>query len=80
VRSKKVTLDDALAQADSPTNLLWLLENVDDQPLPGRVTPAATPAARRAAVTGGGGTAPSGAPDATRAAEGPSFSGFSINL
>ena len=80
VRSKKVTLDDALAQADSPTNLLWLLENVDDQPLPGRATPAATPAARRPAVTGAGGTAPSGDPDATRAADGPSFSGFSINL
>lgn len=33
VRNKRVALDDALAQADSPTNLLWLLENADSLPV-----------------------------------------------
>lgn len=30
VRAKKVAKEDALAQSDSPTNLLWLLENTED--------------------------------------------------
>jgi twitching motility protein PilU len=81
VRSKKVTLDDALAQADSPTNLLWLLENIDDQPPAGPATPAATPAARHPPMAAAAGATPPGAnPAAPRVADGPSFSGFSINL
>lgn len=47
VRNKRVALDDALAQADSPTNLLWLLENADSLPVGsgGTLSPAsgATP-------------------------------------
>lgn len=30
VRSRRVTKEEALAQSDSPTNLLWLLENTED--------------------------------------------------
>ena len=42
VRSKRVTKEDALAQSDSPTNLLWLLENTEDA----SVEPAAPPPLR----------------------------------
>ena len=34
VRTKRVSKEDALAQSDSPTNLLWLLENTDDVAAP----------------------------------------------
>jgi twitching motility protein PilU len=34
VRTQRVSKEDALAQADSPTNLLWLLENSENTPAP----------------------------------------------
>ncbi len=45
VRSKLISREDALAHADSPTNLLWLLENAGLAQGPGAATPApaATP-------------------------------------
>jgi twitching motility protein PilU len=43
VRSGRVTKDDALAQCDSPTNLLWLLENVEAGPGEARPNTARTP-------------------------------------
>ena len=79
VRARKVSLDDALAQADSPTNLLWLLENVQNEPMTGRATPAAAPLSQKAGVPSGSFGAVSAA-GASPDSEGPSFSGFSINL
>ncbi len=66
VRSRKVTKEDALSQADSPTNLLWLLENTEDasmefqSPMRGPEPPAASAA--------------------QKAPEGPTFSEFMLNI
>jgi twitching motility protein PilU len=67
VRAKKVTKEDALAQSDSPTNLLWLLENTEDTgtessppPLRGPELPSAS--------------------DPQKATEGPTFSEFMLNI
>jgi twitching motility protein PilU len=65
VRSRRVTREDALAQSDSPTNLLWLLENTAEAP------GAQPPPAPRAEP------APS-AP--AKPADGPSFSEFMLNI
>ena len=66
VRARKVTKEDALAQADSPTNLLWLLENTEEAspepPVPAR------------------GAEPAAAPAGPRASDGPSFSEFMLNI
>jgi twitching motility protein PilU len=40
VRSKAISREDALAHADSPTNLLWLLENAGLAQGPGAGAPA----------------------------------------
>ncbi|MBW6496636.1 MAG: hypothetical protein K0B16_19180, partial [Burkholderiaceae bacterium] len=32
-RSRRITRDEALLNSDSPTNLLWLMENADSQPV-----------------------------------------------
>jgi twitching motility protein PilU len=70
VRAGKVNMDDALAQSDSPTNLLWLLENADTIDAHDGATPPrpGTAAARPADGAGAG------------LSDSPSFSGFSINL
>jgi twitching motility protein PilU len=66
VRTKRVSKEDALAQSDSPTNLLWLLENTDDvaaplsSPLPSNVE-ANTPTDKKPA-------------------DGPTFSEFMLNI
>ena len=66
VRTKRVSKEDALAQSDSPTNLLWLLENTDDvaaplsSPLPNNVE-ANTPTDKKPA-------------------DGPTFSEFMLNI
>ncbi|MFM1991817.1 MAG: Twitching mobility protein [Pseudomonadota bacterium] len=70
VRAKRVSKEDALAQSDSPTNLLWLLDNTDDgagaalsTPLPGRLeAPEAS------------------APADRKPADGPTFSEFMLNI
>ena len=67
VRAKKVTKEDALAQSDSPTNLLWLLENTED------TGPDAAPPPLR------GPELPSAA-DGQKATEGPTFSEFMLNI
>jgi twitching motility protein PilU len=66
VRSKRVTKEDALAQSDSPTNLLWLLENTEDT----SVAAAPPPPLR--------GPEPPSAPQ--KATEGPTFSEFMLNI
>lgn len=66
VRSGRVAKEDALAQSDSPTNLLWLLENTEDNTL------ADTPMPRR--------HEPAGAPGAPKAPDGPTFSEFMLNV
>jgi twitching motility protein PilU len=66
VRSKRVSKEDALAQSDSPTNLLWLLENSEEIPLE---PPAATKRSNE----------PSDQPS-QKAPEGPSFSEFMLNI
>ncbi|RPH41776.1 MAG: PilT/PilU family type 4a pilus ATPase [Burkholderiales bacterium] len=66
VRSKRVSKEDALAQSDSPTNLLWLLENTEDvtapqsAPLPSNVE--------------------ANAPADKKPSEGPTFSEFMLNI
>jgi twitching motility protein PilU len=67
VRAQKVTKEDALAQSDSPTNLLWLLENTEDTG-----ADAAPPPLR-------GPELPSAA-DGQKAPEGPTFSEFMLNI
>jgi twitching motility protein PilU len=77
IRSKRVTKNDALAQSDSPTNLLWLLENTEETvnlPRPDAGLPTLSMSA----------TPPAGAPraDSTSppAAPGASFSEFMLNI
>ena len=65
VRSKRVSKEDALAQSDSPTNLLWLLENTEDM-----VADAAAAAQRNVPE----------APAQAKPAEGPTFSEFMLNI
>jgi twitching motility protein PilU len=67
VRSKRVSKEDALAQSDSPTNLLWLLENSEDTTLE-----SAPMSARTLEL-------PS-LPAAPKAQEGPTFSEFMLNI
>ncbi|MEI7444691.1 MAG: PilT/PilU family type 4a pilus ATPase [Burkholderiales bacterium] len=73
VRAKKVAKEDALAQSDSPTNLLWLLENTEDAaaaphvPLAGRFDDPNPPAAP-------------GAPAEKKPTDGPTFSEFMLNI
>lgn len=66
VRSKRVTKEDALAQSDSPTNLLWMLENTEDASLD------AAPMASRGPEFP---TSPG-----QKAPEGPTFSEFMLNI
>jgi twitching motility protein PilU len=67
VRSRQVSKEDALAQSDSPTNLLWLLENTEDVKAPPPVPIGMT---SEPASTGSGPKAP----------EGPTFSEFMLNI
>lgn len=67
VRSKRVTKEDALAQSDSPTNLLWMLENTEDTSLD-----AAPNSSSR-------GPEPPSSPG-QKAPEGPTFSEFMLNI
>jgi len=66
VRSRQVSKEDALAQADSPTNLLWLLENSEDE---GGIPPAPL-----------GRPEPAPAASGPKAPEGPTFSEFMLNI
>lgn len=66
VRAGRVTREEALAQADSPTNLIWLLENTEH----------ASPDRRNAER----GPEPAGAAPARNASDGPSFSEFMLNI
>ncbi len=68
VRDKRIGREDALANADSPTNLLWLLENTG--------TDASSPS-RTASSAPGGAAAPSAKP---RETDSPSFSEFLLNV
>ncbi len=67
VRERKISREDALANSDSPTNLLWLLENTegDDGGLPA------------APQVGGHGA---DAQSKSKEPEGPSFSEFLLNV
>ena len=67
VRSGRVGKDDALAQADSPTNLLWLLENTEG----GNAADPSAPALNR--------RPPEPTPE-SRPQDGPSFAEFMLNI
>jgi len=81
LREGLISREDALANADSPTNLLWMLENEAHDTSGDRVTPPANAVSQAA-----------GAPDARPAAgrqrpqpapidpDGPSFSEFLLNI
>ncbi len=69
VRSKAISREDALAHADSPTNLLWLLENAGLAQGPGAGAPA--PAAA---------PLPSVPTTKEKESEGASFSDFLLNI
>ena len=66
VRSKRVSKEDALAQSDSPTNLLWMLENTADAATP-QASPLPSDVERNA-------------PGEKKPAEGPTFSEFMLNI
>jgi twitching motility protein PilU len=68
VRNRVITREDALANADSPTNLLWLLENA------GVEAPAPAPGSPAAALP----PIPGGRPE--REPEGATFSEFLLNI
>ena len=67
VRERRISRDDALANSDSPTNLLWLLENSESD-----VIAPAKAAPRSLGVPE--------TPAAARDPEGPSFSEFLLNI
>ncbi len=67
VRQRLISREDALANADSPTNLLWLLENAEAPPPPAD-----------AGAAGGLPPLPGAAPD--RDKEGATFSDFLLNI
>jgi twitching motility protein PilU len=68
IRSKRVTKEDALAQCDSPTNLLWLLENTEDGPRAIGPAPSAQPIGEP------------GAPAQDRPIEASTYSEFTLKL
>lgn len=85
VRNKRVALDDALAQADSPTNLLWLLENADSLPVGsgGALSPASGATPHGPSLNGGapGGLMHSPHASGTRpVGDASSFNDFLLNI
>ena len=64
VRMRRIGREDALANSDSPTNLLWMLENAEAVNQPQTRTHPPEPAQ----------------PDPNKAPEGPSFSEFLLNI
>jgi twitching motility protein PilU len=82
VTEKKITREDALANADSPTQLLWLMENAN-APAPKVVSNPemdATTAANAVDLIAGTSGDRSGATGAPGAAQGASFSEFLLNV
>ena len=86
IQSGKVTREDALANSDSPTNLLWLLENRTEQPaaaqpvgMPGIELPAGLEPAQGSDPHR---PRPANDPNAKvpATAEGASFSEFLLNI
>jgi twitching motility protein PilU len=71
VQQHKISRDDALANSDSPTNLLWLLENSESDP---GMMAKPEPLQPSSGLAGG---APGEKPKET---EGPSFSEFLLNI
>lgn len=67
VRANKITKDDALSQTDSPTNLLWLLENTEAPSASAALTALPT---RNQEPTS----------NERKPAEGPTFSEFMLNI
>jgi twitching motility protein PilU len=85
VRSKRVTKEDALAQSDSPTNLLWLLENSTDNPEAAPAAPTGLPdlmSTLTPGIAASGASAPPAAarPAPAKPSDGPSFSEFMLNI
>ncbi len=79
VRDKRIARADALAHADSPTNLLWLLENDAGTPVGEARGAAAQGAAVSPAAASAAGPKPS--PEArNESGEGPSFSEILLNI
>lgn len=80
LREGLIGREDALANADSPTNLLWMLENEACDPSSDRVIPPANAAAQPGGAAAGpsaGRQRPSPAPVDPN---GPSFSEFLLNI
>jgi twitching motility protein PilU len=83
IRSKRVSKNDALAQSDSPTNLLWLLENSDDTlnlPRPDTGLPTLSMSPPPAAAPAGALRADGTPAPTPPAAPGASFSEFMLNI
>jgi twitching motility protein PilU len=82
--SGKVTRDDALANSDSPTNLLWLLENRAQPPAARQQEPASfnsdTTANDPRGAESAGATADGAPPKGPAKTEGASFSEFLLNI
>ena len=86
VRGKRVSKEDALAQSDSPTNLLWLLENSTDTPEAAVAAPSGLPdlmSTLTPGIAASAGSAPPGTaarPGPAKPTDGPSFSEFMLNI
>lgn len=79
LRGERVSREEALANADSPTNLLWMLENAGD----GSRAPmsrAGLPTIDESVLPAAPGPGPGPGPDRARRDEGPSFSDFLLNI
>ena len=86
VRSRRIAREDAIANADSPTNLLWMLENESEvvaaPPTSGAAAPGnlVSPAMASAALGQPQQKAQQPATGTGTDAEGPSFSEFLLNI
>jgi twitching motility protein PilU len=78
VREKRITREDALAHADSPTNLLWNLENASDDAAPEQApSPAMMPSLQVPPTPDG---KPAGPGPKPPEGDAPSFSEFLLNV
>src|SRR5690606_26902446 len=78
VRESLIGREDALAHADSPTNLLWSLENAAEKPGPEPAPPAMMPGLQVPPTPNGAPAGPGGPKPPN--GDSPSFSEFLLNV
>jgi twitching motility protein PilU len=85
VRTRRIAKEDAMAHADSPTNLLWMLENEAEDAAAAPASAPSAPATAGALVSPAMASAALGQPPGRKPAagddgQGPSFSEFLLNI